>query len=346
MYVPQTLSDSPFSHCPSAAPLGLTHIPGLDAHFFSTTRHPSSLSSVERGDVIEIQGPPASGKTHLLYFLLINCITPSSYSSIELGGWGKAAIVFDTDGTFDIVHLNRLLLGRLTRLLPSNIREAQEIAKKSLHSLHIFRPSSSSQLATTIIHLPKYHTAHLPGAEIGMLAIDSMSAFYWPDRFTVEQLRLVPAVGETGKVPRSPSPLQHVLTALQTFRVSHGPLIIMTNWGLNVVPTTTSSMSKPATLYRQHLYPFPSLFRNLHPNQLFPSNADTISSLTHHITLSPPSIPHFRQDTPIKDAQMEESDYRQQGIEQGEVMGIVRTPGSRRVDHFVFRITDNDIIAG
>lgn len=68
------------------------------------------------GDVVEIQGPPSSGKTHLLYSLLINCTIPHSHQSTVLGGWAKAGVVFDMDGSFDMIRFNQLLLGYLTHV--------------------------------------------------------------------------------------------------------------------------------------------------------------------------------------------------------------------------------------
>ena len=57
----------------------------------------------------------------------------------------------------------------------------EDLATQCLESLHIFRPTSSLQLAITLIHLPRYHAtdSRLRDKEIGLLAIDSLSAFYW-----------------------------------------------------------------------------------------------------------------------------------------------------------------------
>ncbi|EEB93299.1 hypothetical protein MPER_08069, partial [Moniliophthora perniciosa FA553] len=66
------------------------------------------------GHVLEIQGAPASGKSHFIYALLISCISPVTYGDppIALGGWSKAAIIFDTDHSFDLDRFKELLSSR------------------------------------------------------------------------------------------------------------------------------------------------------------------------------------------------------------------------------------------
>lgn len=337
-----------------ASPPGFTHIPALDAHFLSTIQRPAtSLSSLNRGDVLEIQGPPSSGKTHLLYHLLVTCILPSSHLSTNIGGWGKAAIICDTDATFDILRINQLLLSRLNHLLSfdsyANPDSAQEITKMSLEKLHIFRPMSSIQLAVTITHLPAYHAAHIPDTEIGLLAIDSISAFYWPDRFTVEQMRSAPPTAEPRKqAPNFASPLQHVLTALQSFRLSHSPVIALINWGL--IPLNEPSPVSTPTFYKQHLHPFPLPFSpnpnaprtNVPMNHSFPTSSAPLP-ITHHITIPSTTIPPFNPGISLEEAKAQEEQRRKEIVERGELVGIVRTPGSTKIGRFTFRIGDTHI---
>ncbi|KAF5377455.1 hypothetical protein D9615_005308 [Tricholomella constricta] len=316
----------------TASVLGLTHIRALDAHLFSTAKNSSSLSSLNHGDVIEIQGAPSSGKTHLLYHLLINCITPSGHHSINLGGWDKAAVVFDMDHSFDIVRFNRLLQGRLTRLMGGSASAIEAIAQRSLEKLRIFRPCSSSQLAVTISHLAEYQSTHLPNEEIGIVAIDSMSAHYWPDRFFAEQIRTAAASPEHPRNVDIP-PLQHVLLALESFRRSHGPVILLTNWGLHLV-----SNSNPI-LYRQHLHPFPAPFPHSHPptphhdvNATIPQ--ENLLRLTCHITL--------HQD--MSRASGAVSKEVSWDMEESAIVGLVRTPNHPTVHKFLLSITGDDIL--
>ena len=177
--------------------------------------------------VLELRGPPSSGKTHLLYFFLILCVIPESHQDIRLGGSNKAAIVFDMDLSFDVIRFNQLLAGHLLRLLPSDRSAASTIARRSLQKLHIFRPDSSLQLAATLFQLAKYHAFCLPGEAIGLLAIDSVNANYWPDRFTMEQMHT-----STSNKRRVVPSLQHILAAAEPLRRSCGFTTVITSRAL------------------------------------------------------------------------------------------------------------------
>ncbi|KAJ6604761.1 hypothetical protein DFH09DRAFT_1019067 [Mycena vulgaris] len=294
----------------TAAPLPSTPIP--------------ALGPLNWGDVLEIQGQSGSGKTQLLYSLLVTCIMPPAHLSTFLGGWGKAAVVFDTEGTFDTRQFHDLLLLRLARAFSrSNASpdDAQLLASLSLHKLHVFRPASSAQLAASIRNLPAYHAQHMPDADIAFVAVDSLSAFYWPDRFTAEQLRPL-------ALPNSSTPLGHVLTALHAFRLSHNPVIALTNWGLTRDNSVGPSPALPI-FYKQHLPSFPS-FPDSHDSPSGPSSNKLL--LTHHITLhSIPLAPfHGNSFSPNPN----ESNVRR------EITGYIRRPGNSQVGRFVVDIRE------
>ncbi|KAL1720892.1 P-loop containing nucleoside triphosphate hydrolase protein [Schizophyllum commune] len=283
-----------------------THIPELDAIIRSTW---------DWGNVMEIQGPPACGKTHMLYSLLANCIIPT-----ELGGWGKAAVLCDTDGTFDPLRFRQVLVNRLLPRYSGAADATDKLLRASLQRLHVFRPSTSNQLAITLAYLPAYHSSKLPNDEIGILAIDSLSAFHWSDRFTVEQLR---AASERG----TPiiSPLRNVLKALRRFRDSHRPIILLTNWGLSRIPHTP--------FFEQHLRSFPSPFANPPPPP-----ESVVLPLTHHITLSRRAPKQLREGIALEEAAEQERALRRPVIEKGEITGLVRIPGQSGVGQFTLRI--------
>jgi len=150
---------------------------------------------------IHIHGHPASGKTHLLYFLLATC----------LAEWEKAAVVFDMDGRFNISRFKQLLVSRLS---------TTTIVDRCLKNIHIFRPTSSDQLAASLAHLPKYHAKHFPDIALGIVAIHSVDALTWLDRFKAEQLRLPHGA------------LQNMSSILETIQLSLGSVVVLTDWGL------------------------------------------------------------------------------------------------------------------
>ncbi|KAI0361258.1 hypothetical protein OH77DRAFT_1417494 [Trametes cingulata] len=306
--------------------------------------------------------------------MLVTCLLPASYSDVDLGGWGKAAVLFDLDGTFSIRRLHELLLSRLRRFLgdddptDSRMTSLEDLATQYLRNLHVFRPTSSAQLAVTLLHLPRYHVTEprLQGLEIGLLALDSMSAFYWRDRYTLEQLRDAP--DSSSRTPLPPNPLLHVLKALAKFRISHRPVVLMTNWGLNPLVKPSAAGEPGSSFYRQHLYPFPAPFEphgaadaisSIEASQAREGRAATprsdtsrgsrsdragaILPLHYHITLHPSPIDPFPVTYSLADA-LEHEEMRGVLVQKGEVKGLVRTPGSDAVGEFTFRIGEREVL--
>lgn len=277
--------------------------------------------------MIEIQGPASSGKTHLLYHILLSFLAPDSQI---------AAVVYDTDAAFDVQRFRHLLLSRL----PSGTLDPQECVRRTLARLHLFRPTSFVQLAASIANLPAYHSSRMPNQEIAVLAIDSISSFHWADRFAAEQLRNVaPALDKTVHTVR---PLRHVLDAIQSVRRSHRPLAVLTNWALNPAPSRSES------LYKQHLHPFPVLEDGIAVlGAKVSSHTDHSSTspfrLSHHITLSSPSSDPF-PTAPLGDALLREARLGKEIIDNGQVRCLTRSSGARDVVRFTFQITDNDIL--
>ncbi|KAI0830644.1 hypothetical protein BC628DRAFT_888514 [Trametes gibbosa] len=359
-----------------SSPPGLTHIPALEAHLAaSNARRTSRDWPLNRGDVIEVQGPAASGKTHFAYHMLLTCLLPEVHSDTELGGWGKAAVLVDTDGNFSVRRLHELLVSRLQRFLgeddPKDVMTPplEDLATRYLQNLHVFRPTSSAQLAITLLHLPKYHATEprLQDMEIGLLVIDSMSAFYWRDRYTLEQLR---DTADNSRTPLPPNPLFHVLKALAKFRISHRPVILMTNWGLNPLTKPSANGDPGSPFYRQHLHPFPAPFEphgasdaisSIEASQSHdgdgagrnttaiargsgtPHLTSSILPLHYHITLHPSPIDPFPASFSLADALRLEH-MRAVLVKKGEVRGLVRTPGEDIVGEFIFRIGEREVL--
>lgn len=242
--------------------------------------------------------------------LMMTCIIPRNHLSLDLGGWGKAAVLIDADDTFDTRRFRQLLMSRLTRLLPLHFDVIPQLAQALLRKVHVFRPKTSHQLAFTVLNLANYHADAMHNAEVGLVAIDSISAFYWQDRLYLEQ-------------PRNPassrpiSGIEYTLKALEKFRQSHGPIIVLTNWGLR-------NVSKSSPFYRQHLYPMDSPFAPSSEN----SSKSVILPLTHHITLRTKTL--TTPDSP----------------EKKQVEGLVRSPGFNGVGSFSFTITETDLLVG
>ncbi|KIK99041.1 hypothetical protein PAXRUDRAFT_823212 [Paxillus rubicundulus Ve08.2h10] len=262
------------------------------------------------------------------------------------GGRGMSAIVYDTDLSFSVQRLRHFLLTRISHLLPlSDETEKEEIAQQSLVRLHVFRPTSPLQLATSLKNLPLYHASHMPNDEIGVIAIDSMSTFYWGERFSAEQMRNVaPEKARNMSEPAFIPPLYHVLNAIQSVRLSHGPVVVLTNWALGQA-NTASRFGMP---YKQHLHPFPTL-DVVDLGAKAAKNTDHISlaspfHLMHNISLSSPPPAPFLPDTPLDNALRQEAQYRKEAVEKGQVFCLVRSSRTRDTSRFTFYITNEDIV--
>ena len=74
--------------------------------------------------VVEISGRRASGKTELLYRMLLQAALPATFEIggrvLDLDGCGVSAVVIDMDGRFSCERLAQILDYRIVELLKIN----------------------------------------------------------------------------------------------------------------------------------------------------------------------------------------------------------------------------------
>ncbi|XP_034416242.1 DNA repair protein XRCC2 [Cyclopterus lumpus] len=129
------------------------------------------------GEVVELYGTEGTGKTELLYHLLCRCVLP-----VASGGLEVDVVFVDTNYSLDMLRLVSILDSRLNaaRSTGSSSDESDEAALHlCLSRLLVVHCSSSSQLVLTL-HFLETSLSSRPG--LALLAIDSISAFYWLDR--------------------------------------------------------------------------------------------------------------------------------------------------------------------
>ncbi|NP_001373408.1 DNA repair protein XRCC2 isoform 2 [Danio rerio] len=129
-----------------------------------------------QGDVVEFHGMEGSGKTETLYHLITRCITPTHSGGLEVG-----VVFIDTDYHFDMLRFVSILEGRLAEdSKTGSENEAEETVRSCLCRLSVVHCNSSVQLLLTLHYLENTFSSQ---PTLGLLVIDSISAFYWTDRF-------------------------------------------------------------------------------------------------------------------------------------------------------------------
>lgn len=140
---------------------------------------------------------------------------------VAFGGWNKAAFVYDIDGHFSISRFRDIILSQLQEFHSLSGSTLGPLIENCLKSTHIFRPTSSDQLAVSLAHLPLYHSKHFPDFEVGLIAIHSLDAFYWIDRYTEH--------AQSSSENILPPKLAPILDKIQRL---YGTFVLLIVWGL------------------------------------------------------------------------------------------------------------------
>ncbi|KAJ5119200.1 uncharacterized protein N7443_008127 [Penicillium atrosanguineum] len=213
--------------------------------------------------VVEISSSlSASGKSQLLYYLIALAILPRSFGDSSIGGHEAAVVLIDADDRFDARALRIVVRGiaseakglsdsdRITAQGPPD-DELETVVSSAMQHVHVFRPQSSSALLATLCALDTYffdisrhHSASRP---LQMIAIDSVTAFFWQDRLRDE-------VARTEDIGRSRIEIDQEREQKQGFYLSdlYSQLItelkrLQGRFGCTVVYTATVSGGRPSS---------------------------------------------------------------------------------------------------
>lgn len=211
---------------------------------------------------------PAAGKTHLLYLLTAAAVMPSvaqprsadDGAAVDSGSPRSrpqtgTAVIVDTDNRFDIERLAEVMSSyyRSHHAAPTTEApfEEDEFPTEVLHALqhiHILRPQSLASLVATLQDLPSYlldtsqhHSAHRP---LTLLAIDSITAFYWPERYAQETASL-PTDAENQYQKPPPSLYAGLVNAIKAIQAQFLCPVVAMSWSLSASKQSESSISIP-----------------------------------------------------------------------------------------------------
>ena len=185
-------------------------IEGLESQLFAT--------GPNRQETIELCGNVSSGKTLLLTQLIAKCILPYNHDNIQIGGLGVAAVLINTDHHFRIAKLAKLMLGFVEKACRNNNHKYHQESVKndliipSLENLTIVDCYDNIQFRLTLKNL---ESILMKNTRIGLIAIDSISSFYWQDR-------------ESGGVWLMHQYLKNTLKLVQTHTIRHNIVTIYT----------------------------------------------------------------------------------------------------------------------
>ncbi|XP_076161245.1 X-ray repair cross complementing 2 [Ptiloglossa arizonensis] len=138
-------------------------------------------------DIIEIDGERSTGKTLLLSQILAKCILPNYHGSIQIKGCNASAILINTDHHFQVSKLIDIMTNIVDTAydvsFTSETNKANHdkitVIRNSLHNLHVINCYNSEQFYLTLRTLDDIF---LDNTKIALLAIDSITAYYWQDR--------------------------------------------------------------------------------------------------------------------------------------------------------------------
>jgi DNA-repair protein XRCC2 len=186
-------------------------IPGVPPNQSSTSPNstvPGSLRSKPiYPPIIELTSlDTGSGKTHLLYQLIARSVVGSSTHK------AAAVLVFDTDNRCSTARLAEIVQAYIITSSSSSVSTGTEASttiiddddhdasimddlQTALTHIHIFRPQSLASLISTLHSLPDYLLAspsqhYSSNRTVGLLVLDSASAFFWQERLATDLVSL------------------------------------------------------------------------------------------------------------------------------------------------------------
>ncbi|GAA5986429.1 hypothetical protein JCM10908_003751 [Rhodotorula pacifica] len=284
---------------------------------------------LRRGDVVELQGLPSSGKTTLLLYLAATALLMRNAHvridrqvlEVPIGGKEETVVWIDCTSRFDIDRLATLVRHQIVTLVtryraPKGIgapreEEIDSLVDECLSRLHVFYPSSMLQLAATVQHLPEWSKKNAFD-ELGTVLIDGMSEFAWIDQYELENKQqaenaTTAAARPPPTRPSNQPPLRLLCAAIANLRRTFAPLVFITQWVFRPHSVLRQTSQDGLPFYTHHYAPpfWPSITTPPPPPSsttgdpldppLYIDHKWPTFPLALHITLHPRKKPLFRK---------------------------------------------------
>ncbi|CAL1299633.1 unnamed protein product [Larinioides sclopetarius] len=140
------------------------------------------LPQLTTQDVVEITGGPGSGKTELLYHLVVHCILPDTpWKGLDLGGLNKKVMLINNDLHFNLFRLMKIMERRLRYLLVANsisvnVTEISSFINERLKMLDILKCTNCDEFICSLRYLEVAQNRRY------ILMIDGIMSFYWSSK--------------------------------------------------------------------------------------------------------------------------------------------------------------------
>ncbi|KDN49610.1 hypothetical protein K437DRAFT_273259 [Tilletiaria anomala UBC 951] len=292
---------------------------------------------------------------------------------IHLGGRGpgRAVLLFDNDGRFPLQKLRRMLDLHICNRIAEALRrtdifdragslpwkqptkeEISAMIDSWLNLLHIWRPTSQVAFSAAVQHAPKTVDASPGVYDIGLIVVDSISAFHWTDIQKADHCSSSSLSG-----PPTHQAFASALRHLKHLQDASAAPVLLSNWaisegekapaavarasaGTSWAASATSKALQPGPLpggrwWQEHLPspPYPSFSISSSTPQLSPSLI-----IENHITLVPALPQPFPVGTTERAARTDGA--RLQALDRLQVTGWLRNRHRGFLGHFRFRVGD------
>jgi Rad51 len=275
-------------------------LPGTRADRSSTKRRPP---------IIEVSSlKSASGKTTLLYYLSALALLQNEY-----GGKESTVIWIDTDNTFSASRLVQIMstVVSSSKHNPKPPSHTESIVTTALQHLSIIKSMSSTSLLDTLHalsrHLLQKRSLSSPNRPLGLLVLDSATAFYHQDRFDADIARLEAGPNPDKPTRNNPSRTLRIISALKNIQSEFECTILFTT----VHPPQTTSLYHPQR---------PRDTAANRDTPVIPSETQSIPPWTSFATLSLTGsripIPQFSPSMTLEDC-LRDKDSRQEAVSKG-----------------------------